>query len=510
MIGAAARNRWVLWGPYVLLALGLLLRWWLLVDARFTGDEALFYRTTQQIAQDGTWPVLGPPVSGTEARHPGAGFYYLMSIPAALSDSPVLPGAFVALLSALSLGLLVTMARRTRGDAAAWVVGALGATSPWLILYADRIWNSNVAPWMALTVLYGVWRMHVVPRSRWIAVVAFGLMALFQFHLSAPVLWVAVLACLAVWRPRWNWKALAVGIGLGVLWYTPYLVYELSHDFANSRAILHRGTGGAEDAAQIGPALTYLWLMGTGEIGYHVHTGYWQPYDPVAQVFSAAGWADSRSWYGEVWLAGVALSLLVGALGIGRALVDLVRHAIRRTAPADPMAIALVTGGVAGVALLVASNKPVYPHYVNLLLAPCFFLAADGVAVLTSVARSRPLRHALSGAIVLALMVSYAVVTHGYYRRVDARVGAATSLAAAETIVDSVGTDRFSLHFRTFPNHFALGVLARTTLHAPWNEDRNARRRFTLIPIEEGVDVPTVRGDDRLYQAGDVWIVERR
>jgi hypothetical protein len=75
------------------------LRVGLVSTSRFTDDEAAFYRETLSVSRLESFPRLGPPITGGEARHPGSGFFYLMApsqffrsgVPAA--PGPVLAGS---------------------------------------------------------------------------------------------------------------------------------------------------------------------------------------------------------------------------------------------------------------------------------------------------------------------------------------------------------------------------------------------------------------------------------
>jgi hypothetical protein len=495
-------------GPFGLLGLGLVVRWLGVPNARFTGDEALFYRVTQEIVTLGKWPVFGPPVSGTEARHPGAAFYYLMSIPAAVSKSPLLPGFFVSALSLLAMSLMVRMARETRGQAAGWLAAGAFATSPWLALYADRIWNSNVAPWLAAVVFYGLWRMQVVPRSRWVGAVVAGLLVLFQFHLSAPIVWAVAAVQLARTRPAVHWRAAAVGFGVAVALFLPCTIAELSSNFANSRAILSHGTGGAE-ASPIAPALTYVGLFSTGEIGYHANTGYWKPYDPLS-IFSADGARSALEFYGPWLLATVMASAALSLLGW---LVWGSRFATRAGLASalrgvDPFWSTLWVGAAAGVGLLLLGKKPVYPHYMNLLLPVALVPLIDGATWIWAHCRA-PLARGAAVVVFLAIGLGLCATTLRYYDRVDSKVGVTTSLALAETIVEDRGAEPFSLRFRTFSNGYALRTLARSTLGAPWNEKRGAAARYEVLP--KSTPPPSKLGPrDALWDLGAVWLVRRQ
>lgn len=492
--------------PWVALLLGLALRWSQVPDARFTGDEGTFFEAAQRIVHDDFWPVLGPSVSGTEARHPGATFYYLMAIPNAFGKSPYLSGFFIAALSVASLLLLVRMVRATRGDGAALVTAWLAAMSPWTILYADRIWNSNVAPWLGLLALYGVWRMREQQRSWWAAPTVAALAVLPQFHLSSPILWAVVLVQLALWRPRVRWSAVAVGVGIAVLFYAPYLVHELRSDFSNTRAILAEGGGQEVGLLHAARGAFYVVLFGTGDAGYHFHTGYWRPYDPFWQL-TRAGISDSLTLYGPILTAFVAISFAFVTAGWGAGLSLLVRgkDALLRLVR-DPVWTALLVGSGAAFALLAMSHKPAYPHYANLLLPLGVVPLADGAMLLLS--RPHPWLRRVTAALVVGLGVAFAAIAVRYYEKVDAKVAASTSLSMVELIHEQQGSEPFRLQFGYFHNGWAMSKLARWSLGVPWNERRDARRTFHIREAGDDPDA-AARGGGRLWEVGPMWVIRR-
>lgn len=493
--------------PWVSLLAGLALRWWQVPNARFTGDEGTFFEAAQRIVHDNFWPVLGPSVSGTEARHPGATFYYLMAIPNALGTSPLLSGFFIAALSIASLVLLVRMVRATRGDGAALVTAWLAAMSPWTILYADRIWNSNVAPWIGLFALYGVWRMREQERSWWAAPTIAALAVLPQFHLSSPILWAVVLVQLVLWRPRIRWSAVAVGLGIAVLLYTPYLIHELRGDFSNTRAILASGGGEEKGLLHATRGAFYVLLFGTGDAGYHFHTGYWKPYDPFWQVGSRAGISDALTTYGPILGGFVALSFAFVIAGwvAGLSLLVRGRDALLRLVR-DPVWTALIVGTAAAFALLAMSHKPAYPHYANLLLPLGVVPLADGCMLL--LARPRPWLRRVTAALVIGMGVAFAAIAVRYYEKVDAKVAASTSLSMVELIHEQQGNEPFRLQFGYFHNGWAMSKLARWSLNVPWPERRDARRTWL---IREAGDDPdhAARGKARLWEIGPMWLIRR-
>lgn len=491
--------------PWVFLTLGLAFRWYWVDYARFTGDEALFYRMAQQIVTEGALPVLGPSVSGTVAKHPGATFYYLMALPNFISEHPRWSGMFIALLSVISLGFLVRMVRERCGQRAAAITAWLVALSPWYVLYADRIWNSNVAPWLAILVLFGVHRMINTPRSRWAGGVAFFLVILFQFHLSTPILWIVVAGVLLASRPKIHWFAVGAGAMLGAAFYAPYLIYEIQNNFANVRAILSDAGGNEQGLLHPVRSWVYVLLFGTGDVGYHVHTGYWRAYDPLWQWTTVDGLRDSIRFYGWPVVLGIFAGAVVCALAWLRRLIrGLQSFTSARQLLADPIWGALVLGSISGAVLLAVSHKAAYPHYVNLLLGAGIVPVAEFMATIAD----GPSRWRAVGTYVFAaiLGISMAAATAMYYVRVDSKVGLTASLDMVETISKEQTSQPFTMRFPYFNNRFPMSVLAEYALHRPWPYQNRSKVVYEVRPKKELRESPPDKVD-AVWDMGSVWLI---
>ncbi len=496
-------------GPYLLVAGGAL---WRLVHtplARFTGDEASFFHTAARIASLDAHPALGPPVSGTSAHHPGPLFYDLIALGAVLWRHPLACSAVVVLVASVSLATLVAFVRRTRGETAAWAVATVGALGPWPVLYADRPWNSNVAPWLAwlgLFFLEGAVRRRTRATGWWVgALVCLALLP--QFHLSAPVAWAAAAAWW--WRaghrppPR---RALLIGAVLVGTAYAPALVWDLTHQAQNLRALLHRGARGHAPLRSLADVFYYLWAFGGLAIGYHVRTGYWGGYSPW-QAFDLA--PPLTGWYGPLGVVAVpaAGALVVAGLAVEiRAAAGVARRsASHGDGPGQPgpdlLRTGLVAGLLAALALLAASHKPVYPHYVNLLLPLVLVWPARGAAALVEATRGA--WRGLAVAALAALALEGAWLTHRYYAEVDDLVGVATTEASVETVASVQRGRPFSLRFHTFPNGFAWRVMARDVLGVPWNAARHAADTWDVWPHRPaGLDA-----EREVWRVGPLWLV---
>ncbi|MFO0723388.1 MAG: hypothetical protein U1E65_06385 [Myxococcota bacterium] len=460
----------------LLLLAGLLFRLWVMPMARFTGDESWFWATARNIATFKASASFGPAMTGSSANHPSPLFYYLMAIPQRLGPSPYWGSTFIALLHLAAFGLLFPVIARTRGPRLALLFLAVGAFAPWDVLYGDRVWLSCVVPFWGAMILRATLEAE---RPRWQGALVFFALTCPAVHMSAPLLWAGVLAALALGpRIRWSKRALAVGTLLAVLTYAAPIVSELSHDFANTRAILKEGGGHEPFDKVVATPLKvfgYAILYGSSEIGYHFGTGYWRPFDDGDAYLSVAGWLEHVRVHGPLFAILNLLSLLVSAFGFFLGVREL-RSAFlaRTTALRDDARILLVcaVGLVAGAALLVAATKSYFPHYTLLLMPALLLLPA------LALERLYLWRVELGVLITGLLMIAMLTSTARYYRTIDSKNGVGAVWSMAERLEEE--PQPFALSFEGFYNHLAFELVGSTGLGKPLPIQDRASVRFRV------------------------------
>jgi hypothetical protein len=216
----------------------------------------------------GQIPQLGPAAS-VGGFHHGALYYYLL-LPAVWLGRG--DPAWVLLEISLA-GLLVVPAvwwvgRSIGGPGAGLVAAFVAATADSLIMFSGFIWNATLVQPASALALVGVWQAWNSRRPRWWLLAAAGTAVAMQAHVAAAVLLLPVgaawLASLkrgpsAQRRRILGWGA--VSIGLVLFTYTPLIAYELSHDFAETRALIAFAIGPGSAAAHgLAARLAIGWL----------------------------------------------------------------------------------------------------------------------------------------------------------------------------------------------------------------------------------------------------------
>jgi 4-amino-4-deoxy-L-arabinose transferase-like glycosyltransferase len=192
-------------------------------------------------------PTFGSPafsIGGT--FHHGALFYDLM-IPVAWAGNgnPIAVVTAIALFGFVVVPLVWWTARSIGGTSAGLATALLAAISPSLIDYSTFLWNPVLIEAGVALACFGAWQAWVTHSPRWWVVAAAGTALASQSHLTglALVFPMAFFFMLTLrLSPAGERRRLLAwglaGVALFVLTWMPWIVYELTHNFAETRAIL--------------------------------------------------------------------------------------------------------------------------------------------------------------------------------------------------------------------------------------------------------------------------------
>jgi hypothetical protein len=471
---------------------GLALRIWSIRHARFAGEDVAFWSTGRDIATGAESPVLGGPISGTTARLPGAGYFWLLAATQLLGASPLLAYASASLGALALLVPLALAVSRSFDRETGLAFLLLGAVSPWWIVSTNSSWPPYFFPILCTLVLLGLPSLAHRPRPLAQAALAFLLIFGFQMHLSLVHYWLLALVTAAIWRPRLT-RGLLIGAVLGCLCYVPYLVHEVRTGFANTHAIAHGSQGGTRSWDVLEGLGLYFLGFTTTDLAYWWRQGFWHPFDP-ARFWRWDGAAATGAFFAAQGLAPVAWAALVASWIVTAAgwvtFVPAMAAQLRERgrAAANVLLVAFATA-VAGIPLLyVLSGRGGYPHYVSAVL-PLAFLPP---AYLLGRAFRRDGWRWLAGGYVILFAVGGSLGMRGYYQY-DSRWSIPQSEAAVGFILERTrapdGAQRpFQLEMGFFPSWPAdYQVIARQIFHAP----------FLMVPQAKDVFRMTLRSPAR-------------
>ena len=272
----------------------------------YYGDQGRDSTIVENMISNGSFPLLGPTAS-TGTFHRGPVWYYLLLPSFLLSGGDPIAGALTNVIAdVLAVLMLVLVGRKVAGWAAGLTAGAFWATNGVTVGYARMEWNPQVIAPLEMLVLLCLFALSK-GRSKCLLVLMPALAMAWQMHDQALLLLPMIAVWWAIVRPRVSLRLVAASLGLAILVTAPFLVYELSHDFANSAAmvavVLSHGSGspGPAPSSQLGSIIEIAGTFITGPAGFAI----W--------LAAAVGfiWAARRAAFGENRPTLLAVILLV-------------------------------------------------------------------------------------------------------------------------------------------------------------------------------------------------------
>jgi 4-amino-4-deoxy-L-arabinose transferase-like glycosyltransferase len=226
---------------------------------QFLGDQGRDAIIAKQILKDHDIVLIGP-VTSTGNMYLGPLYYYFMVPFLALSyPSPVGPAYAVAVFSIFTLWVLYAVGKEMVGEKEALVATLLMTVSAVAITHSRFSWNPNLAPLVALILLWASFR--ALTKSSWyIVLMSLCIAVLIQLHyvtlLTIPAagsIWLIMLYQLfkkktkdaaAIKTPSFFhepkvafFTATLIAIALFIASLTPLIVFDFRHNFINVTAL---------------------------------------------------------------------------------------------------------------------------------------------------------------------------------------------------------------------------------------------------------------------------------
>ena len=99
-------------------------------------------------------------------------------------------------------------------------------------------WAQLLLPGFFAMVMLSLWLWIKHERGIYLAVAGIIATAAFMTHFSALLLYPAMLAVAIATRAKWQWGWLAIGAGIVILMFMPYLLVEFERDFTDVKAFI--------------------------------------------------------------------------------------------------------------------------------------------------------------------------------------------------------------------------------------------------------------------------------
>lgn len=339
------------------LLLATFLRFYHLDWTEYKLDEANISRLALEMARHGKVPVWG--LGSSVGIYNGALSEWLLAIPYAASDNPLVATGFVAALNVLAVAMTYAFTRRVAGPTAGLIAALLFAVAPWAVINSRKLWAQDMLPPFVIAYVWSAHRAFIAKKPWSLIVHALALSACIQLHYSAlTMVFLSAFYILVFWWRKWPWKVLLITLFVGLLSFGPFLYLDAItiapdmitgqlHAFPNVTRIVQ--TVLYRKAVVDATAFQMAWIMTTG-----------------SDLHSLAGAQEFRSYLDSTLPVAPILQLL-GAI-VGVALAWALWRAVRVWSDALARAGLIVGMGIVFPTLLfVWHSTPVYPHYFILL-----------------------------------------------------------------------------------------------------------------------------------------------
>lgn len=334
------------WACAAAIVIALILRFLSLQFMEFKGDEFNAYALAAAYLQHMAVPQVGL-VSSTGLYNPPF-FITLLWPPLLFSRDPVIVTAWIVLLNAIGIVGLLLFLRRIAGDAVAFPVAALIATSPWLFILSRKIWAQD-ALFPFLILLHWLLMRYASERRPW-QIWATGVVValLTQLHMSAWVLPAAISVWFLLLRVWPKWRDIGIAAAAFIVLYIPYIAFHIADNFQNLSGTTTQHPGSIIDQLR--------WLVGINGSG-----GLWYMWGAVPPP-AIPSWLLLAANVSTVIIAALA------TIGFTIVTIRLLRdsHSLRspeNITEIDRYVLLLTLFVVVSLAVFLVMGIPALPHY---------------------------------------------------------------------------------------------------------------------------------------------------
>lgn len=269
-----------------------------------TCDQSVILGMALRWVKGGPLPLVGIKSSAGIMMPPMV--EYLLAVPLFFRQEIAPVVTFNALLGLLAVIACYWVVAQLAGRRAALIATLLFAANPWAIHYSRFFWNQNMVPFFSTLTGGSLLLCFAGPRPRPIhlSLALLWLAVAIQLHLAALALIPVVALILLLFRRQVSLRHLALGVGLFLLSFLPYLLYQRMSGLADLRAMFG-SLGGAEARLN----LSSLLIAGDLATGHGLLEGSpaWR-----ASVWPGHGLARLEGWLFAASLAYAAGYLLLG------------------------------------------------------------------------------------------------------------------------------------------------------------------------------------------------------
>lgn len=213
----------------------------------FLGDEGRDVLVVKRILIDHKFTLLGP-ITSVGSMYIGPIYYYFMAPFLLLwGFNPVGPAVMVALFAVATTGLIFYILNKYFSFKSAIIASFLYAISPLTIIHGRSSWNPNIVPFFSILIILGLLKTFVEKKPRWLLLSGLALGIILQLHYIALMFAPIIFVTLIINKPKFHWKYyLYMFLGF-LITISPFLAFELRHNFPNLRSVISFLTPGTRE-----------------------------------------------------------------------------------------------------------------------------------------------------------------------------------------------------------------------------------------------------------------------
>lgn len=233
---------------YLILTLALALRFWNLSEyLYFNLDEERDLFIIRKILIDHHPTLIGGSVPG--GIYLGPGYFYITSILAFISRmNPVGLGAVAAILGVLTVVLIYIVGKKLFGSKTGLLAALFYSTSYLVVIYNKIYWPLIFAPIVTLMTYFCLVKIITEKKLRWMLVLSVVLILGIQSDPATfSLILLSVIALLIYKAPLKN-KYFFGAFALLIFSHLPLILFDLRHDFLNTKAFLNFFFGNKQNA----------------------------------------------------------------------------------------------------------------------------------------------------------------------------------------------------------------------------------------------------------------------
>lgn len=224
----------------LLIIIGAFLRFYRLEELMtYLGDEGRDMLIVMDMITGKNFPFIGPPTSVGKLYLGPIYYYFITPFAWIFKMSPVGPAVFVVLTGIFSIILIFLVAKNYFNTATAYISVLFYTLSPLIIKFSRSSWNPNPMPFFTLLLLLSLFYWQKTKKQKYLYLASLVYAIMLQLHylviLMLPFL---VFIILKLSRKSTHRRSLLLTFGIFILIMSPVFIFDLKHNFANTKGIL--------------------------------------------------------------------------------------------------------------------------------------------------------------------------------------------------------------------------------------------------------------------------------